>query len=509
MIDFKKKIYGINLFLRNFVSNNNKIILRKMLSLIKKGDYQGIKSGIFIEFLKQNKYEETLYNKIREFSFKKFLDSQMPLEIFKTKNESLIIDLLNTISMDEMSFVQFNRVFKEIDNDETLIIILNAIVKSNFNIIKNPNYLDKIYYNIIYKLNMLVKSNISTAIYLIFTGLLCSKKAIREYMRTNIWNSLFAVRDRIFSQIRNHIITKIVEKEEDFDKNQEIFKDITDCDLWDICEMTENILEVSKKSLNKMELLKNIDGIMERCFQRYNVLMKSIYNVLEKISEYLFEEKQKRETFYDWANGLNEFAINLINMTVNNFKISTGDNNNFVFENLGNIEDNYYKALSLLMDSDIKNVTFDGDLLNEKNLISPLNDSLDIYLGEAINDLETTYKLTSKGDTEILSDVENNISLSEDMSGNNSSDKEKEVKENDLIISNSDNSKNNLLLLATNIINEIRDELGEDKVFENKEKVKELIKEIIDEKYNKNVKYSPIINNAIEDALKVEDFEDL
>mgnify|MGYP006961737713 CR=1 FL=1 len=147
-----------------------------MLSLIKKGDYQGIKSGIFIEFLKQNKYEETLYNKIREFSFKKFLDSQMPLEIFKTKNESLIIDLLNTISMDEMSFVQFNRVFKEIDNDETLIIILNAIVKSNFNIIKNPNYLDKIYYNIIYKLNMLVKSNISTAIYLILPDYSVQKK---------------------------------------------------------------------------------------------------------------------------------------------------------------------------------------------------------------------------------------------------------------------------------------------------------------------------------------------
>lgn len=480
-----------------------------MLSLIKKGDYQGIKSGIFIEFLKQNKYEETLYNKIREFSFKKFLDSQMPLEIFSTNNENLINKLLNIISMDEMCFVQFNRIFKEIDNNETLKIILNAAVRSNFNIIINPNYLDKIYFNIIYKLNFLLKNNLTDASYFVFTGMLCTKKPIREYIRRNIWSSLFAVRDRIFSQIRNHIITKISEKEDDFDNNQDIFKDLTDCDLWDLCDMTENIFEVSKKSLNKIELLKNIDGIMEMCFQKYNVLMKSIYNTLEKISEYLFEDKQDRETSYDWSTGLHEFAINIINKAINNFKKTTGDNNNFVFENLGNIEDNYYKALSLLMDSDIKNVTFDGDLLNEKNLIGPLNDSLDIYLGEAINDLETTYKLKSKRDTEILSDIENNISLGDDMSGNNSSDKEKEVKENDRIISNSENSNNNLLLLATNIINEIRDELGEDKVFENKEKVKELIKEIIDEKYNKNVKYSPIINNAIEDALKVEDFEDL
>jgi hypothetical protein len=51
--------------------------------------------------------------------------------------------------------------------------------------------------------------------------------------------------------------------------------------------------------------------------------------------------------------------------------------------------------------------------------------------------------------------------------------------------------------------------LSEDRVFENRERVKELIKEVIEEKYNKNVKYSVIINNAIEDALKVENFEDL
>ena len=508
MIDLKKKINEININLQNFILNNNKLTLWKMLSFIKKGDYRGIKSDIFIELLKQKKNEEILYNKIREFSFQKFLKSQMPIEIFNTNNENLINNLLNIISMDEMCFVHFNRIFKEIDNNETLLIILNAIVKSNFNIIKNPNYLDKIYYNIIFKLNFLLKNNLFNASYFVFTGMLCTKKSIREYIRGNIWSSLFAVRDRIFSQIRNHVITKIADKEDDFENNQDIFKEIADCDLWNICDMTENIIEVSKKNLNKIELLKNIDGIMERCFQKYNVFMKSIYNTLEKISEYLFENNHNEENGYDWSIGLNEFAINVINKAINNFKKATLDNNNFVFENLGNIENSYYKALSLLMDSDIKNVTFNGDLLNEKNLIGPLNDSFDIYLGEAINDLETTYKIKSKNDMEVLTEIENNILVNDNVGGNNRSDKGNDNKEDDQII-NKDKSKYDLLILATNIINELRDELGEDKVFENKEKVKELIKEIIDEKYNKNVKYSTVINNAIEDALKVEDFEDL
>ncbi|HNZ25615.1 MAG TPA: hypothetical protein PLG34_08510 [Spirochaetota bacterium] len=508
MIDLKKNINGINIFLRNFTLINNKLTLRKILSFIKKGDYRGIKSDVFIEFLKRKKDEETLYNNIREFSYQKFLDSRMPLEIFKTNNENLIINLLNFISIDEMRFVQFNRIFKEIDDNETLIAILNAIVKSNFNIIKSPGYLDNMYYGVILKLNFLLKNNLTNASYFIFTGMLIKKKTICDYIRKNIWNSLFAVRDRVFSQIRNHIITKIAEKENDFDSVRDIFKGIEECDLWHLCDMTDDVSEAFKNVLDKMEFLKNIDAIMERCFQKYNILMKSIYNTLEKISEYLFEENCEREINYDWSDGLNEFAINVVNKVILNFKSTIDYQNNFIFENLGSIEDSYYKALSLLMDSDIKNVAFDGDLSNEENLIGPLNDSLDVYLGEAINDLEAAYNIQSKRDLEIISDVENSLSEGIEVDDDRLIN-ENGVNENDKIVVNSDKSKNDLSALATNIINELRDELSEDRVFENRERVKELIKEVIEEKYNKNVKYSVIINNAIEDALKVENFEDL
>jgi len=272
--------------------------------------------------------------------------------------------------------------------------------------------------------------------------------------------------------------------------------------------MTDDVSEAFKNVLDRMEFLKNIDAIMERCFQKYNILMKSIYNTLEKISEYLFEENCEREINYDWSDGLNEFAINVVNKVILNFKSTIDCQNNFIFENLRSIEDSYYKALSLLMDSDIKNVAFDGDLSNEENLIGPLNDSLDVYLGEAINDLEAAYNIQSKRDLEIIPDVENSLSEGIEVDDDRLIN-ENGVNENDKIVVNSDKSKNDLSALATNIINELRDELSEDRVFENRERVKELIKEVIEEKYNKNVKYSAIINNAIEDALKVENFEDL
>ncbi|OHD21428.1 MAG: hypothetical protein A2086_11690 [Spirochaetes bacterium GWD1_27_9] len=453
----------------------------------KKRDFKNITKDDLVNFKKyltiKPQYQKFIYDLIKKsIENNNFTYFEIEfVEMFELFSISNIKEILFVISKKEFGDLYLLKIIKNIQNKTILNDILLFIGENDFTLIKNVNYIEEIYLNNIFRIELIAKNGIKNFFLLLNFGILNRNQDINNRFVTLLVNIIKEYREFIFSIAKNKVVSFVEEliniKDKLLLEEQKIKIDyILEFDLWDYSETVDELkkwfYEICSIILNKnadyTHLFKQLNQISNNTFKKFDSKMNNFILNIKELSYSLYDEN----TQFDINKSFDPLEAMIIKKTLYKLFVYYSQNKQ-INENLS------IKLLNLTMDEDVK----DRKVETKENEITPLSDVDEIYDSKTSVSFEEkeekAYSTQKKEPKEEISEV---------------------LKENKEVVK-----------VAIDIIKEIGRDFDIKEIQKEKESITDMVKEMLKErrKINEEKNIRIIIDEAIKEVLTEKNFEDL
>ncbi|HPO49585.1 MAG TPA: hypothetical protein PLO89_04590 [Spirochaetota bacterium] len=426
-----------------------------------------------------------LEKKISEEQFLIFIKKNITEDIFDSfdllgdKSLKIILDEISTLNTSD---IFINKLLKSLKNKNTIFRIIKIIFESDFIHIKNCDIFYKNFSNFVFGINEEKKLILD---YITFSGfaLLTKNEVVKLLFTRTLPENAILLREKIFSYIKNvfaNLLNAFLESKDILFINSEKNRVIS-WDIWLYTETERDIEEYfyfleNQTEFDEFDIFSKMNKISNKTFKKLDENFENFSKNLTLFSEIIYDDSNDVENCFD---KFNLFEKNVLKEVLYNISEN--------YKKKGLISESLYdKILGLLIDEDFKKKENIESSDDDGVFISPLNDTSDIY-SENIKPPQI---------------IENDTQKDLKEAKNDSLPDKKEMKP-----SNNDE----ILKIAIEIVKELENSVTPEDLLKEKSKITEIVKEVLSErkKISEEEKIRAVIDQAINEVLRENDFEDL